>query len=252
MVIFKPRYPKAHSYFGELLLDKPSSWYLSNLKKVQQTRWVFNWVKLVWGIHQTTTKLCLGSKNVLGIFAHFGEPCLWLVKSREHSCEYGRYKNKNGWRCQYFTCFGGNWPILTCGRRSLVSGTQNDIVVSWITLWGMIKVYWHDLTLGYIFDHGACCLLRFCHKFRPKLASINQLRNRSTVCQTVQTMFGELKVHLCSLKKQIIVCWTVQSMFGELTVHPIKNGLNIGEAVKHFFKSITWYCNLGWREVTLS
>ena len=25
-------------------------------------------------------------------------------------------------------------------------------------------------------------------------------------------------------------------MFGELTVHPIKNGFNIGEAVKHFFK----------------
>ena len=24
--------------------------------------------------------------------------------------------------------------LLTCGRRSLVSGTQNEIVVSWITL----------------------------------------------------------------------------------------------------------------------
>ena len=32
--------------------------------------------------------------------------------------------------------------LLTCGRRSLVSGTQNDIVVSWITLWRMIKVSW--------------------------------------------------------------------------------------------------------------
>ena len=28
--------------------------------------------------------------------------------------------------------------LLTCGRRSLVSGIQNDIVV---ILWGMIKVY---------------------------------------------------------------------------------------------------------------
>ena len=29
---------------------------------------------------------------------------------------------------RYFTRFGGN--LLSCGRRSLVSGTQNDIVVS--------------------------------------------------------------------------------------------------------------------------
>ena len=27
---------------------------------------------------------------------------------------------------RFFTCFGGN--LLTCGRRSLVSGTQNEIV----------------------------------------------------------------------------------------------------------------------------
>ena len=31
----------------------------------------------------------------------------------------------------YFSRFGGNsFNLLTCGRRSLVSGTQNDIVVS--------------------------------------------------------------------------------------------------------------------------
>ena len=29
---------------------------------------------------------------------------------------------------RYFTCFGGN--LLTCGRRSFVSETQNEIVVS--------------------------------------------------------------------------------------------------------------------------
>ena len=39
-----------------------------------------------------------------------------------------------------FTC------LLTCGRRSLVSENKNDLVVSWLTLWGMIKVYWLDLT----------------------------------------------------------------------------------------------------------
>ena len=34
-----------------------------------------------------------------------------------------------------------------------------------ITLWGMIKVYWLDLTLAYIFDHAVCC------KFGLKLTS---------------------------------------------------------------------------------
>ena len=59
--------------------------------------------------------------------------------------------------------------LLSCGRCSLVSGTQNDIVVSWITLWGMIKVYWlDDLTSAYILSRR---LLRFCRKFEPKLAS---------------------------------------------------------------------------------
>ena len=32
---------------------------------------------------------------------------------------------------RYFTRFGGNlFYLLTCGRHSLVSGTQNDIAVS--------------------------------------------------------------------------------------------------------------------------
>ena len=32
---------------------------------------------------------------------------------------------------RFFTRFGGNlFYLLTCGRRSLVSGTQNEIVVS--------------------------------------------------------------------------------------------------------------------------
>ena len=30
--------------------------------------------------------------------------------------------------------------------RSLDLETQNEIVVNWITLWGMMKVYWIDLT----------------------------------------------------------------------------------------------------------
>ena len=31
---------------------------------------------------------------------------------------------------RFFTRFGGNLFLLTCGRRSLVSETQNEIVVS--------------------------------------------------------------------------------------------------------------------------
>ena len=31
---------------------------------------------------------------------------------------------------RFFTRFGGIFYLLTCGRRSLVSGTQNEIVVS--------------------------------------------------------------------------------------------------------------------------
>ena len=41
--------------------------------------------------------------------------------------------------------------------RSLVSETQNETVVSWITLWGMMEVYWLDLTLANIFGHAVCC-----------------------------------------------------------------------------------------------
>ena len=82
---------------------------------------------------------------------------------------------------------------LTCRRRSLVSGTQNDIVVSWITLRGMIKVYW----LNFSQNFGSCCLLRFCRKFGPKLAShYKAVKNGSMVRRTVRTMFSELKVQL--------------------------------------------------------
>ena len=31
-------------------------------------------------------------------------------------------------------------------KQHLNQPTQNEIVVSWITLWGMMKVYWLDLT----------------------------------------------------------------------------------------------------------
>ena len=61
----------------------------------------------------------------------------------------------------------GFFYLLTCGRRSLVSGTHNETVVSWISLWEMIKVYWLDFSLRF----RSRCLLRLCRKFGPKLAS---------------------------------------------------------------------------------
>ena len=115
--------------------------------------------------------------------------------------------------------------LSPCERRSLVSGTQNDIVGSWITMWVMIKVY----CLAFSLHFGSCCLLHFCRKFGPKLAShYKPVKKRSTVRRTVQTMFGELKVRLSSIKKWISVRRTTRSMFGELTVRSVKNGLNRG------------------------
>ena len=92
----------------------------------------------------------------------------WL--RAELSCGWGRNKNKNGWPCRsvlHSLRRAFLFYLLTCGRRSLVSETQNEIVVSWITLWGMIKVYWLDFSLHFL----SCCLLRVCRKFGPKLAS---------------------------------------------------------------------------------
>ena len=82
--------------------------------------------------------------------------------------------------------------LLTCGRSSLVSETQNEIVVSWITLWGVMKVYWLDFSLHF----RSCCLLRVCRKFGPKLASHLQASWEWSKVWTVRTIFGELKVQL--------------------------------------------------------
>ena len=75
---------------------------------------------------------------------------------------------------QSFTRSNQNQPstsefvyLLTCGRRNLVSGTQNEIIVELPGLWGMIKVYWLDFSLHF----RSCCLLRVCRKFGPKFAS---------------------------------------------------------------------------------
>ena len=115
-------------------------------------------MNLVGSIRRTSTKLYSGSKELRSICSGTNIASDWL--RAELSCGWRRIKNKNGWRCRWVL---HSLPrefvyLLTCGRRNLISGTQNDIVVSWITLWGMIKVYWLDLTtLAYIFDHAVCC-----------------------------------------------------------------------------------------------
>ena len=101
------------------------------------------------------------AQHVLGTFALFDEHCLWLAESRPllwMRKKKKKRRRKKGWRCRYVfhSLRREYFNLLTCGRHSLVSGTQNEIVVSWITLWGMII-----LTLHF----QSCC------KFRPKLAS---------------------------------------------------------------------------------
>ena len=85
----------------------------------------------------------------LGIFTQFGEPCLWLAESKESSPvgeEEIKIKMDEGVDTSLTS--EGTDLVLICGRRSLVSGTQNGVVVSWITLWWMVKVYWLEMTWG--------------------------------------------------------------------------------------------------------
>ena len=103
-------------------------------------------------------------------------------------------------------------------------GTQNEIVVSWITLWGMMKVYWLDLTwldltLAYILDHAVCCASA-ASSGRSLHLIISQLiaKHSSSNCP------NHVQWSKSSIKKQIIVRQTVHNMFGEQTVRPVKNG----------------------------
>ena len=111
----------------------------------------------------------------------------------------------------FFIRFGGN--LLICWRCSLVSKTQNEIVVSWNTLWGVMKVHWLDFSLLF----GSCCLLQV----------------RAEACISLQASWewssldslNHIRRTKSSIKKRIIVCQSVWSMFGEQTCAPVKNGL---------------------------
>ena len=118
---------------------------------------------------------------------------------------------------RFSTRFGGN--LLTCGRRSLVSETQNEIVVSWITLWGMMKVYWLDLTLVYIFDHAVCCASA-ASSGRSLHLITSQLRTK----QSSSNCPNHVRRTKSSINKRITVRRTVRSMFGEQTFAQLRTG----------------------------
>ena len=94
---------------------------------------------------------------------------LWPLTGWEQSSPVDEEKIKmDDSVARFFTRFRGNLFICWLVEGAALSRrTQNEIVVSWITLWGMIKVYWLDFSLHF----RSCCLLRVCRKFGPKLAS---------------------------------------------------------------------------------
>ena len=134
---------------------------------VCEPSWKYS-ANLVGSIRRNATKLYSGSKKLCSTCSGNIRPIRQTLPliGWEQNClvDEEEIKMDDG-VSRFFTHFRGN--LLTCWRRSLVLGTQNEIVVSWITLWGMIKVYWLDFSLHF----WSCCLLRVCHKFGLKRAS---------------------------------------------------------------------------------
>ena len=182
-------------------------------------------MNIVQSICPTATKLYSGSKKLHSACSENIRPVRRTLpltgwEQRELSCGWRRNKNINGWPCQYFTRFGGNWPIcwlvggaaLSLGPRMI----QYLVEVSWE---GWLK--YTDLTLAYTLYHAVSCASAASSGWSLHLI-ISQLRTKhsSSNCPShVRRTKG-------SIKKRIIVRRTVRSMFGEQTVRPIKNGLN--------------------------
>ena len=136
------------------------------------------------------------------------------------------------WLQREITC------LLTCGRCSLLSENQYDITVSWTTLWGMIKVYWLDLTLIYILDHAVCCDSA-ASSGRSLHLIISQLRMKHSLLNCP----NHVQWSKSSIKKQIIVCWTVWSIFDKQTVHPLKSRLPVKATAKVKKSSLNEWMN---------
>ena len=119
-----------------------------------------------------SSKLYSGSKKAsLNMFWEHS-PYWTIIASdwlrAELSCGWRKNKDKNRMTVSVGSSLASEgicW--LVGGAALIVSETQNEIVVSWITLWRMMKVYWLDFSLNF----RSCCLLRVCRKFGPKLAS---------------------------------------------------------------------------------
>ena len=99
--------------------------------------------------------------------------------------------------------------LLTCGRRSLVSGTQNDIVVSWKTLWWMIKVYWLEPTF--------CIMLSAALLPQVRGRSLHLIISHLRMKRSSSNCPNHVRRTKISIKKRVIVRQTVRSMFGEQT-----------------------------------
>ena len=100
---------------------------------------------------------------------------------------------------RFFTRFASKGICLFVDLCWLVEGaalsrrTQNEIVVSWITMWGMIKVYWLDW-------------LDFSLHFPIMLSAARLPQVRAEACISLQARWEWSKV------------WTVRTIFGELNV----------------------------------
>ena len=124
---------------------------------------VYGWLKCCFRSTETVGLLGTGAQDVHLDFHTAPElRSLWCM-------QMATTVNKNGWRRRevLHSLRREFVYLLTCGRCSLISETQNEIVVSWSTLWGMMKAYWLDFSLHF----WSCCLLRVCRKFGLKLAS---------------------------------------------------------------------------------
>ena len=143
---------------------------------IRRTFLVLNWANfcfanLVGSIRRTAMKLYSGSKKFHSTCSGNIRPVQWTLpligwEQSSHVDEEERKIQMDDASVSILHSLRRELPyLLTCGRRSLVSGIQNDILVSWTTLWGMIKVYWLDLTwLDFSLHFGSCCLLHFCRR----------------------------------------------------------------------------------------
>ena len=151
----------------------------------------FCFLNLFWGFVKLRWSYVQGPKSfthhVLGI-----SPSLVNIASDWLRAKWALQlmRKKEKWKWMTVSLLHSLWReqtyLLTCRRRNLFSGTQNgtqnNIVVSWITLRGMIKVCWLDMNLPYILDHAVCCasaasLVRSLHLIISQLRMKHSLSN---------------------------------------------------------------------------